>query len=228
MNAVANADALDLAETLCVRLCHDMAGPVQALSNIAELLEAERAPGAELCELLRKASGGLAAMLKLRRRAWGGGIDGPMDRAALAALADGAGGPRVRYDLTALPEGRAVGASLARVLLNALLLAAESLPRGGTVRLLAETGPAAIPASAELGALLVVPVGPQSGWPAGFTAALRLDAEAAAAAMAEAGPRAFAARATLAIAATHGVVLSFHPPAPGTNEAPGLRLLAPG
>ena len=79
--------------------------------------------------------------------------------------------PRVRFDLSGMEQAVALPAPLVSIALNAALLAAEALPRGGTVRLSGSVldGLMVLPA-ADLGA-------PPAAWPAGFLALMAAQAQ---------------------------------------------------
>lgn len=201
-----------LAEAVCVRLCHDLAGPVQALSGLAELL-AESAPGAragaaaeaELHAMLAEAVVAVADALRLRRRAWGGGVeaDGPLGREALAELAAGIGGRKVVLDLARLPPGFALPAALAPVLLNALMVATAALPRGGRVRLEPAGG----------GGVRIRPEGAGAAWPA-----LLAGLAAGVAPRAQPEARDIAVLFLVGLARRRGVALVLEQPAPAGAE----------
>ncbi|MBW8268409.1 histidine phosphotransferase family protein [Caldovatus aquaticus] len=150
-----------LAQLVAARICHDLGGPAGTVEGALSLLGA----GSE--EALAVAQEGAAALrlrLTLFRAAWGGGL-GDTSLAELLALLDGqVAGGRARIVLAdgLAPQAAVFPAPLAQVLLNALLLAGDALPRGGTILLGGD--PAEV--------LMVRPEGEGAAWPPGLAAAL--------------------------------------------------------
>lgn len=151
-------DALMLAGALAARLCHDLAGPLGTVTGALDL--AERAD-AEALALARDATTDLAHRLRLYRAAWGEG-GGPASVAELAALAQGLAHRRVRLDVAGLPGQARMRPEFGRVVLNVLLLAAEGMPRGGTVGMHGEP-------ETEIA---VIPSGLGAAWPPGTAEAI--------------------------------------------------------
>ena len=129
-------DDLRLSALLCTRLCHDLIGPAGAVVNGVELLT--DSPGAvdeEVLELIRHSAGETTRRLKYFRVALGIPSEG-LSLAAARAIADDyfATGKivldwsdRIMETPTTLPP------SLVPIILNLVLCAAESLPRGGRI-----------------------------------------------------------------------------------------------
>jgi histidine phosphotransferase ChpT len=148
---------LHLAELLCARLCHDLSGPFGALLGVLEIARDEQ-PGSETLVVAEQTAAELTQKLKLLRAAWGQDAE-ELDLARLHGLAGGLSSSRpVRVDLTGMLPSVRFPPPAARVVLNLLLLAAESLPRGGVVAL---TGSPA-------GGILATISGPRAAWPAGL------------------------------------------------------------
>ena len=197
-----------LARTLSARLCHDLGGAVGALAGTLELVgEGD----AELLGLARDTATGLRQRLRLYAAAWGGAAT-EADGASLVLLLEAApAAPRVRFRLDHLAPGGRRAAALVPLALNAALLGAEALPRGGAVSLAG---------SAEAG-LVVCLDGRDGAWPAGLLALLGggpVDA-----ALAE-GPRRILAPLLLGLAAEAGWRVSL---AQGAVAAPPPLLLGP-
>jgi histidine phosphotransferase ChpT len=200
--------ALRLAELLCARLCHDFSGPIGALIAAAELLGEEGVDPAEAGAAVLEAAHTLSRRLRYLRAAWGVGGSSSTP-AELLELADGVPGQgRVRLDLAALPLDAPLGPGLSRTLLSAILLAAEALPRGGTVRVLAD---------AEGGRLMLLPEGRQAAWPAGLAGAL------SGGTLADATPRTLLGPLTATIAREAGFALSL---ALAPGDGPALLVIA--
>jgi len=177
-----------LARTLCARLCHDLGG---AIGTLVGTLDLAGEHGAEMIALSRETATILRQRLRLYAAAWGGPTT-EFDAAGLAALLEGAPAwPRVRFVLDRLAPGAMLPAGLVPLALNAALLAAEALPRGGTVIL---------SGSAEAG-LVAWPEGQSAAWPAPFLALL---GGAPPDAALEGGPRRVLAPLLLALAAEAG------------------------
>lgn len=146
-----------LAAHLVARLCHDLSGPLHGLSAAL----AETGEDAEALALAQEAAAALRARLAVLRAAWGAPV--ALEADELRRLADGV--PQA-HRLCVVLAGPIATATLppaaARLLLNALLLAAESLPRGGTITL--EGDPA--------GQIVLGIEGPGAAWPKGLGALL--------------------------------------------------------
>lgn len=208
--AVAIDDPLRVAECLCARLCHDIAGALGALMGSLELAREDAAMAEEAVALASVTARALAARLRLIRAAWVG--DGtPLDLAGLAQLAQGLAERRIHLDLSALAPATVFAPRIARVILNLVLLAAEALPVGGTVWF-EMTGPD----------LMIGVDGPRAEWPAGIAAALAGEAVID-------GPRGVQAPLTVLLARAAGLHLSLLMPATtvGTGGAPLLLLALP-
>jgi len=133
---------LFLAEALCARLCHDLAGPVGAVGTGAELLADEGVDGAmaaDALDLLASSAACAVQRLRFLRLALGPGTV-PVAGAQLKELSAG---------FLATPGGAATTPRLdwqdagagpwepgqAKLLLNMISLARDSLPRGGIIGL---------------------------------------------------------------------------------------------
>jgi len=127
---------LRLAEMLASRLCHDLVNPIGAVANGVELMS-------EFCDTMQKdaldlvASSADSAMRRIAffRVAYGNaGHDEGRSVQEVRGLVEGflAGG-KVKLDWPAKPEDAAVGLprSGLKLLAAMVVLAAESLPRGG-------------------------------------------------------------------------------------------------
>ena len=161
---------LDLASALCARLCHDLSSPLGTLSGTLEMALEDPAEAAEALSIAGEAAAAMVARLELLRAAWAGDC-GPMGRARLAELAAGLP-PRVTPMLDGLADVTFEG-SVARVLLNMLLLGADALPSGGQVALAGQpdagivlqvSGPS-VRWSADLAAVLLDPAGGHANEP---------------------------------------------------------------
>lgn len=206
--AAVTAAGLALAELLCARLCHDFSGPLGTLIAAAELLEDGEADATEARAAVLEAAHTLSRRLRYARAAWGVG-GAAITPGELLELAEGVPGQgRVRLDLSALPTDAPLGPGLARTLMSAILLAAEALPKGGVVRVLAD--PAA-------GQVLLLPEGTPAAWPPSVTATLAGRPEA------EVTPRTLLAPLTLAIAHQSGFTLSL---ALSSGGAPAMLAIA--
>ncbi len=128
---------IDLASLLCSRLCHDLLSPVGAMNNGLELLADENDPAMrERCmDLLAESARSAANKLKFFRLAFGaaGGFGAAVDpaeaKAVIEPLVTSSG--KIVLDWAVPPElmpKRAV-----KILLNLVLLAQDSLVRGGTL-----------------------------------------------------------------------------------------------
>ena len=128
---------LRLAALLCTRLCHDLVGPVGAVSNGLELIDGSTGSvGDDVIDLVRNSAGESANRLKYFRAAYGlsgGSVSGLEDfrRMAVAYFGDG----RVRFAglESTSPGSPAPAAGQVQILFNLVLCAVEALPRGGEV-----------------------------------------------------------------------------------------------
>jgi histidine phosphotransferase ChpT len=151
---------LHLAEILAIRLCHDLSGPLGTLMGALELLGDDPEAAAEAVPLAQEVSQSLAKRLRLARAAWGGATSA-LNVAELAALAEGLHQRRVSVKMDGLDPTQVFAPPGARLVLNVLMLAAESLPAGGVVSL-----------AADRGDVVVAIDGPRNAWPPGLAAML--------------------------------------------------------
>lgn len=199
-------DLLRLAELLCARLCHDLSGPLGALIGILDLAR-EEAPDSETVSLAEETAGELAQRLKLLRAAWGRESD-DLDKKRLQEFAAGLlSGRRVQLDLDGLAPDRLFSPAAGRVLLNLLLLAAESLPGGGMAAM----------ADAPSDGVLLTISGARAGWPPGFSHWLT-DPDAAIEAILS-DPRRLQAPLTALLVQGYGYRLSMLMPASAVGES---------
>jgi histidine phosphotransferase ChpT len=205
---VASDEPLRIAECLCARLCHEMAGALGALMGSLDLAREDEAMAADAMALAGQTGHALVARLRLLRAAWVG--DGmPLGLARLAELAVGLADRRIELDLAALPPATVFDPAVGRVVLNLVLLGAEALPAGGTVWL----------ERVERDLVLGV-AGPRVEWPSGLATSLAGEA-------AIESPRGLQAPFTVLLARATGLDLSLMMPANGIRGA-GAALLMLG
>ncbi|MEJ0020831.1 MAG: histidine phosphotransferase family protein [Acetobacteraceae bacterium] len=200
------SETLRLAELLCARLCHDLSGPLGALIGVIEIARDEQ-PASEALSLAEETAVELAQRLKLLRAAWGHDED-EMDVRRLRGFADClSSSRRVLLDLAGLEPDAVFAPPAGRMVLNLLLLAAESLPGGGIVAL----------SGSPDASILVTISGPRAAWPAGFSVWLADQAAAWEAVMVDA--RGLQAPLTALLARGHGFRLSMLMPAGAVGDA---------
>jgi histidine phosphotransferase ChpT len=133
------AQDLDLAEIVAARICHDLVGPVGAVSNGIELMGDGSAPDPEVTALIAVSAQQAAARLQAFRVVFGSGNALPAGsmfaevRRLATALFDG---DRVKLDWPT-PDGAIEAAATrpaAKLALNLTMMGMEALPRGGTVQ----------------------------------------------------------------------------------------------
>ncbi len=129
-------DPIAFSALLCSRLCHDLISPVGAFTNGLELLADEDNPEMQrqVIELLEQSAQQTASRLQFFRLAFGAGAGFgemvAMDTGRDAVAAYFAGG-KVTVDWR--PAVRELSKDGLKALLNVMLLAGESLIRGGTI-----------------------------------------------------------------------------------------------
>lgn len=139
---------LRVSELLMARLCHDLAGPIAAIGNGAELLDDDDPDFVRQATALISDSAGTAAKrLSLLRFAYGfsaGALAGPPPH--LLATDYFSSGP-VACDYAEAARG--LDAPWQRLGCNLLMVAGEALPRGGKLTLLGDVGGIAVAALGE-------------------------------------------------------------------------------
>jgi len=129
-------DALDLAALLCSRVCHDLISPVGAIVNGLEVLEEEKDEETRnfALDLIKKSSATASAKLQFCRIAFGAAgsagaqIDiGDAETIARGFLEDDKTKLAWNLPRALLPKNRV------KLLLNLLLIAGQSIPRGGNL-----------------------------------------------------------------------------------------------
>jgi histidine phosphotransferase ChpT len=130
------ADALDLAALLCSRVCHDLISPVGAIVNGLEVLDDNPKPEDRdfALELIRKSARTASARLQFCRLAFGAAgsagaqIDlGDAQNMAKGHIEDGKVTLSWNLPRLLLPKNRV------KLLLNMLIIAQQTIPRGGTL-----------------------------------------------------------------------------------------------
>ena len=128
--------ALDLAALLCSRVCHDLISPVGAIVNGLEVLDDNPKPEDRefALELIRKSAKTASARLQFCRLAFGaaGSAGAQIDLGDAQAMARGHiedGKVSITWNLPRilLPKNRV------KLLLNMLVIAQQTIPRGGTL-----------------------------------------------------------------------------------------------
>jgi histidine phosphotransferase ChpT len=134
-------DPLELAALIASRVCHDLLNPVAAMRNGLEVLEEEKDESmrAFAMDLVRKTATIASAKLEFARIAFGaaGSAGAEIDMVEAGRCAGAyleSEKPRLdwRVGPAMLPKAQA------KLLLNLLILAANSVPRGGAVTVTAE------------------------------------------------------------------------------------------
>jgi histidine phosphotransferase ChpT len=135
MNSFAMTD-IEFAALMVSRVCHDLVGPLGAVVNGLEVLEDERdaTMRADALKLVTSSADQALARIQFMRIAFGaaGSAGAELDLGEVGRLVTGllAGG-RVALEWN-VPRAY-WGKDWAKLLMNATLLAADCLPRGGTV-----------------------------------------------------------------------------------------------
>ena len=137
MSAAVALDALDLAALLCSRVCHDLISPTGAIVNGLEVLEEEESDEETksfALELIKKSAKAASARLQFCRLAFGAAgsagaqIDlGDAHTMARAFIEDDKTELVWNLPRVLLPKNRV------KLLLNMLLIAGQTIPRGGTL-----------------------------------------------------------------------------------------------
>ncbi|MFZ2004572.1 MAG: histidine phosphotransferase family protein [Stellaceae bacterium] len=148
MTGMAMMIDMRVSELLMARLCHDLAGPIAAIGNGAELLEDDDPDFArQAATLIGDSAGAASKRLQLFRFAYGfsdGALAGPPPH-LLAGQYFSGGAIACDYAEAA----RGLDAAWQRLGCNLLMIAAEALPRGGKLALLAEGGGIAVSAQGD-------------------------------------------------------------------------------
>jgi histidine phosphotransferase ChpT len=129
-------DALELAALLCSRVCHDLISPVGAIVNGLEVLDDNPKPEDRdfALDLIRKSAKTASARLQFCRLAFGaaGSSGAQIDLGDAQAMARGHiedGKVTITWNLprVLLPKNRV------KLLLNMMIIAQQTIPRGGTL-----------------------------------------------------------------------------------------------
>ncbi len=137
MTTAVALDALDLAALLCSRVCHDLISPTGAIVNGLEVLdekESDQETKNFALDLIKKSARTASARLQFCRLAFGAagsaGAQIDLDDAhgmARAFIADDKTKLAWNLPRMLLPKNRV------KLLLNMLLIASQSIPRGGII-----------------------------------------------------------------------------------------------
>ena len=147
MSVPITLESLDLAALLCSRVCHDLISPAGAIVNGLEVLEESRDEETKsfALDLIRKSARTASARLQFCRIAFGaaGSANAQVDLGDAENVARGFiedEKVKVTWNLprTLLPKNHV------KLLLNMLLVAAQSIPRGGLVAVDGEGPPEAM------------------------------------------------------------------------------------
>jgi histidine phosphotransferase ChpT len=134
MNVPVALESLDLAALLCSRVCHDLISPVGAIVNGLEVLEEDKDESTKTfaLDLIKKSARTASARLQFCRLAFGAAgsagaqIDlGDAEKAARGMIEDEKTKLAWNLPRVLLPKNRV------KLLMNMLLLAGQSIPRGG-------------------------------------------------------------------------------------------------
>jgi len=137
MSSAVAVDALDLAALLCSRVCHDLISPTGAIVNGLEVLdekESDQETKNFALDLIRKSAKAASARLQFCRLAFGaaGAAGAQIDledaqNTARAFIEDKK--TKLAWNMPPLlvPKNRV------KLLLNMLVIANQSIPRGGTI-----------------------------------------------------------------------------------------------
>ena len=127
----------EFASLLCSRLCHDLLSPVGALNNGIELLADEHDPEmrARCLDLLSESARVSANKLKFFRLAFGaaGGFGDEVDTREARTAIEGLFGTDGRIQLGWVVDEQKMSKSALKILLNLVLLAGDSMVRGGSL-----------------------------------------------------------------------------------------------
>jgi len=136
---------IEFAALLVSRVCHDLVGPLGAVVNGMEVLEDERDPEmrAEAIKLVTMSADQALARIQFMRIAFGaaGSAGAELDLGEIGRLAAGlleGGKIQLTWNVPPLYWAK----DWAKLLMNATLLAADCLPRGGIVTVEAGQDPA--------------------------------------------------------------------------------------
>lgn len=189
-------DAVILAELLCARLAHDLSGPLGTMAAAVDLLgDPDAETRREALGLAGEATAEMTRRLRFLRAAWGSGAE-PHSIASIARLAEGVlGGGRTTLDISRVTGPDRPLDGFGRVLMNALLVAGEALPRGGTILCAGDAD----------GQIALQPVGDAAAWPPGLAGLIGGGDSLAAAA--EGGPRGIATPMMMALARREGATV---------------------
>jgi len=130
-------EALDLAALLCSRVCHDVISPVGAIVNGLEVLDEEKDPEMRsfALDLVKKSATMASAKLQFCRLAFGaaGSAGASIDTGDAETVTRGLfGDDKIKLDWRAprilMPKNKV------KLILNLCLIAAGTIPRGGTMR----------------------------------------------------------------------------------------------
>jgi histidine phosphotransferase ChpT len=137
---------IEFAALLVSRVCHDLVGPLGAVVNGMEVLEDERDPvmREEAIKLVTQSADQALARIQFMRIAFGaaGSAGAELDLGEIGRLIQGlleGGKTSLQWNVPRLYWAK----DWAKLLMNATLLAADCLPRGGVVTVEAGPDPAA-------------------------------------------------------------------------------------
>jgi len=157
-------------ELACSKLCHDVISPIGAVNNGLELLEEEddAALKEEATALAQRSAKRASILLQVFRSAFGNAGNqqtfGPREAVALAQ--DYLQSSKAQLTTGELPDSSAFPAGYGKVALNLIILGADALPRGGTIRLQVRS-PKVGPGSIEIDC-----AGQQIAWSEEFSRAI--------------------------------------------------------
>ena len=154
-------ESLDLAALLCSRVCHDVISPVGAIVNGLEVMDLEKdeAMRADALRLVRESAARASSRLQYARLAFGAGgsAGASIDLSAAQGIARSYFEDE-KAELIWEAQKLFLPKNKVKLLLNLLLLAGPSIPRGGTIKVVIEGGEAA-------NAIIITATGPNARIP---------------------------------------------------------------
>ena len=162
-------DTIRLLEMVCARLCHDLGGLIGTVGNALEMVAEDADRDNEVLAFATTASAALTKRLRLARSAWGPETEAMPLSTMLALVVPPLATRRIGVDTRALPADCVFPPSTARIVLNLVMLAWDSMPKGGTITLMGEPDD-----------LFIRINGQDAAWPPGFAGCMNDEAAAVA------------------------------------------------